>query len=51
MRSGRLDRKIELPHPTEEARMRILMVNWILFSIALAVVCKFRHFRQFFMGQ
>jgi len=29
MRSGRLDRKIEFPHPTEEARARILQV-WYL---------------------
>ena len=27
MRSGRLDRKIEFPHPTEEARARILQVH------------------------
>jgi ATP-dependent 26S proteasome regulatory subunit len=27
MRSGRLDRKIEFPHPTEEARARILQVS------------------------
>ncbi|CAI5981897.1 unnamed protein product [Closterium sp. NIES-64] len=27
MRSGRLDRKIEFPHPTEEARARILQVR------------------------
>lgn len=27
MRSGRLDRKIEFPHPTEEARARILQVD------------------------
>jgi len=27
MRSGRLDRKIELPHPTEEARSRILQIH------------------------
>jgi 26S proteasome regulatory subunit T5 len=26
MRSGRLDRKIEFPHPSEEARARILQV-------------------------
>jgi SpoVK/Ycf46/Vps4 family AAA+-type ATPase len=26
MRSGRLDRKIEFPHPTEEARARIMQV-------------------------
>lgn len=30
MRSGRLDRKIEFPHPTEEARARILQVFWHL---------------------
>ncbi|CAN1355919.1 26S proteasome regulatory subunit 6A homolog A [Linum perenne] len=29
MRSGRLDRKIEFPHPTEEARSRILQVQLI----------------------
>lgn len=29
MRSGRLDRKIEFPHPTEEARARIMQV-WFL---------------------
>ncbi|CAN1355925.1 26S proteasome regulatory subunit 6A homolog A [Linum perenne] len=27
MRSGRLDRKIEFPHPTEEARSRILQIH------------------------
>merc|ERR1712144_129550 len=27
MRSGRLDRKIELPHPTEDARARILEIH------------------------
>ncbi len=26
LRSGRLDRKIEFPHPTEEARARILQM-------------------------
>ncbi len=26
-RSGRLDRKIEFPHPTEEARARILQIH------------------------
>lgn len=35
MRSGRLDRKIEFPHPTEEARARILQVQ--PFSITLSV--------------
>lgn len=27
LRSGRLDRKIELPHPTEEARSRIMQIH------------------------
>ena len=27
LRSGRLDRKIELPHPTEEARGRIMAIH------------------------
>lgn len=27
MRSGRLDRKVELPHPTEEARVNILKIH------------------------
>ena len=27
MRSGRLDRKIELPHPTEEARVHIMKIH------------------------
>lgn len=27
LRSGRLDRKIELPHPTEEARARIMQIH------------------------
>ncbi|KAK1352544.1 Regulatory particle triple-A ATPase 5A [Heracleum sosnowskyi] len=27
MRSGRLDRKIEFPHPTEKARARILQIH------------------------
>lgn len=31
MRSGRLDRKIEFPHPTEEARARIMQVFMLLF--------------------
>lgn len=33
MRSGRLDRKIEFPHPTEEARARILQVRLLDESI------------------
>ena len=31
LRSGRLDRKIEFPHPTEEARARILQVCLLQF--------------------
>lgn len=27
LRSGRLDRKIELPHPTEDARARIMQIH------------------------
>jgi 26S proteasome regulatory subunit T5 len=27
LRSGRLDRKIEFPHPTEEARARIIQIH------------------------
>ena len=27
MRSGRLDRKIEFPHPTEDARAKILRIH------------------------
>ena len=27
LRSGRLDRKIEFPHPTEEARARIMQIH------------------------
>lgn len=27
LRSGRLDRKIELPHPSEEARGRIIQIH------------------------
>eukprot|EP00899_Mesostigma_viride_P016432 jgi/Mesvir1/24790/Mv22042-RA.1 len=33
MRSGRLDRKIELPHPTEEARARILQVGGVVGTL------------------
>jgi 26S proteasome regulatory subunit T5 len=35
MRSGRLDRKIEFPHPTEEARARILQVCYLQTSSPL----------------
>ena len=30
MRSGRLDRKIEFPHPSEDARARILQVTILI---------------------
>ncbi|VDP43049.1 unnamed protein product [Heligmosomoides polygyrus] len=40
LRSGRLDRKIELPHPNEDARARIMQIHsrkmnvkWVLFLI------------------
>lgn len=36
MRSGRLDRKIEFPHPTEEARARILQV-WNLGTLSVNI--------------
>lgn len=37
MRSGRLDRKIEFPHPTEEARARIMQVLMSIFSYVLVL--------------
>jgi 26S proteasome regulatory subunit T5 len=33
LRSGRLDRKIELPHPNEEARARIMQVDELILLI------------------
>lgn len=42
MRSGRLDRKIEFPHPTEEARARILQVcllQLLMFWDTFALGC------------
>lgn len=42
MRSGRLDRKIEFPHPTEEARARILQVcllQLVMFWEYFALSC------------
>ncbi|KAG7596371.1 Proteasomal ATPase OB C-terminal domain [Arabidopsis suecica] len=45
MRSGRLDRKIEFPHPTEEARGRILQVLYPLlhlFSLLSLFICRFK---------
>lgn len=38
MRSGRLDRKIEFPHPTEEARARILQVSYLFDDSVQSVV-------------
>lgn len=37
MRSGRLDRKIEFPHPTEEARARILQVYLLVENLYSAL--------------
>ena len=37
MRSGRLDRKIEFPHPSEEARARILQVTGVLSLMILCI--------------
>jgi 26S proteasome regulatory subunit T5 len=45
MRSGRLDRKIEFPHPTEEARGRILQVLYPLlhlFFFLSLFLCRFK---------
>lgn len=36
MRSGRLDRKIEFPHPTEEARARIMQVLMLILCFCVA---------------
>lgn len=38
MRSGRLDRKIEFPHPTEEARARIMQVPLQNSSLVLKCI-------------
>merc|ERR1740133_889376 len=38
MRSGRLDRKIELPHPNEEARTKILKIHSRKMKISAEVV-------------
>jgi len=48
MRSGRLDRKIEFPHPTEEARARILQVWYPHTSSALFYLFFFRIFDDCF---
>ena len=42
LRSGRLDRKIELPHPTEEARARIMEVC-VLSAATAAAACPCTH--------
>lgn len=34
MRSGRLDRKIEFPHPTEDARAKILRIHSRKMNVA-----------------
>ena len=38
VRSGRLDRKIELPHPTEDARARILQIHSRKMNVDLSEV-------------
>uniref|UniRef100_A0A7S2WRF5 AAA+ ATPase domain-containing protein n=1 Tax=Eucampia antarctica TaxID=49252 RepID=A0A7S2WRF5_9STRA len=38
LRSGRLDRKIELPHPSEDARVRILKIHSRKMNVAPGVV-------------
>jgi len=38
LRSGRLDRKIELPHPTEEARSKILRIHSRKMNVSADVV-------------
>jgi len=38
LRSGRLDRKIELPHPTEEARAKILQIHSKKMNVSPDVV-------------
>lgn len=45
LRSGRLDRKIEFPHPSEEARARILQVG---FHSMLLYSLKFVHLFSLF---
>jgi len=42
LRSGRLDRKIEFPNPTEEARARILQIH----SRKMNVSANVRYFSQ-----
>jgi 26S proteasome regulatory subunit T5 len=37
LRSGRLDRKIEFPHPTEEARARIIQIHSRKMNVADSV--------------
>jgi 26S proteasome regulatory subunit T5 len=38
LRSGRLDRKIELPHPTEEARTKIMQIHSRKMNVSPEVV-------------
>ena len=47
MRSGRLDRKIEFPHPTEDARARIIQVgapSYIAYALVLGKCKGFQGF-------
>lgn len=43
MRSGRLDRKIEFPHPTEDARARILQVCLLQFLMFRDYFSSWKH--------
>ena len=51
MRSGRLDRKIEFPHPTEEARARIMQVFMLPFLLCCLFSCNiYKFFRFIFLN-
>ena len=40
LRSGRLDRKIEFPHPTEDARAKILRIHrWACVRVCCVRLC------------
>lgn len=39
MRSGRLDRKVEFPHPNEDARAKILQIHSRKMNVGCALRC------------
>jgi SpoVK/Ycf46/Vps4 family AAA+-type ATPase len=39
MRSGRLDRKVEFPHPNEDARAKILQIHSRKMNVGCAAPC------------